>query len=218
MAPPGASPIYDAGLPALANDAAAEPGAVRVNPGDTWQIFADENGVNVKDLMAQNHVDPNTDPGQPIPFNAVTLPQSSYSETPSPESSSAHAQTSTSSLPSAPSDPEAASAMKASLKAKAQGGGTPRTGTTSPGGVAAAGVTAIHSVGGGEQAVKIVSPVYNLAGRDFVVVETSVGRQAFYRSSGFNSGNPGKWYPVQRVRARILQQSWVYPRSRPRRR
>ena len=203
MPPPGVSPIYDAGLPALANDAAAEPGAVKVNPGDTWQIFADENGVNVKDLMAQNHVDPNTDPGQPIPFNAVTLPEKSYAETDSSPSSSAQAQTSTSSLPSAPSDPEAASAMKANLKAKAQGG-TTHTGSAPPGGVAAAGVTAIHSVAGGEQAVKIVSPVYNLAGRDFVVVETSVGRQAFYRSSGFNSGNPGKWYPVDEFAPRYF--------------
>jgi hypothetical protein len=43
---------------------------------------------------------------------------------------------------------------------------------------------------------RVVSPVYNLADRDIVIVETSVGRQAFYRSSGFNSGRPGQWFPV----------------------
>jgi hypothetical protein len=46
---------------------------------------------------------------------------------------------------------------------------------------------------------KLVSPVYHLSGRDIVVVETSVGRQAFYRSSGTNSANPGTWYPVDEV-------------------
>lgn len=43
---------------------------------------------------------------------------------------------------------------------------------------------------------KVVSPTYQLAGRDIVMVETSVGRQAFYRSSGKNSGSPGQWFPV----------------------
>lgn len=43
---------------------------------------------------------------------------------------------------------------------------------------------------------RVVSPVYRVGRHDVVVVETSVGRQAFYRSTGFNSGNPGKWYPV----------------------
>jgi hypothetical protein len=39
-----------------------------------------------------------------------------------------------------------------------------------------------------------------IAGRDIVLVETSVGRQAFYRSSGANSGSPGKWFPVDEFR------------------
>lgn len=43
---------------------------------------------------------------------------------------------------------------------------------------------------------RIVSPVYRVGRHDVVVVETTVGRQAFYRSTGTNSGNPGKWYPV----------------------
>jgi hypothetical protein len=42
----------------------------------------------------------------------------------------------------------------------------------------------------------VVSPVYRIAGRDVVIVETSAGRQAFYRSTGRNSKHPGKWYPV----------------------
>jgi hypothetical protein len=53
---------------------------------------------------------------------------------------------------------------------------------------------------GGPRAVRVVSPVYRLAGRDVVVVETSVGRQAFYRSSGANSGRPGEWLPVDEFR------------------
>jgi hypothetical protein len=43
---------------------------------------------------------------------------------------------------------------------------------------------------------RIVSAVYRIAGRDIVIVETSVGRQAFYRSTGFNSRMPGEWLPV----------------------
>lgn len=43
---------------------------------------------------------------------------------------------------------------------------------------------------------RVVSPVYRLAERDIVIVETSMGRQAFYRSSGANSGRPGQWFPV----------------------
>jgi hypothetical protein len=51
-------------------------------------------------------------------------------------------------------------------------------------------------VGGRILEPRIVSSTYRFAGRDIVVVETSVGRQAFYRSSGFNSGMPGRWFPV----------------------
>jgi|CXWL01.1.fsa_nt_gi hypothetical protein len=48
--------------------------------------------------------------------------------------------------------------------------------------------------------IKVVSPVYRIAGRDIVIVETSMGRQAFYRSSGANSGSPGQWLPVDEFR------------------
>jgi len=57
-------------------------------------------------------------------------------------------------------------------------------------------------LGGGEgqsRGVKVVSPVFRHAERDIVVVETSVGRQAFYRSTGINSGAQGKWFPVDEV-------------------
>jgi len=47
--------------------------------------------------------------------------------------------------------------------------------------------------------VKIVSPVYRIGEHDFLVVETSVGRQAFYRSSGVNSGMRGKWFPFDEI-------------------
>lgn len=48
--------------------------------------------------------------------------------------------------------------------------------------------------------VRVVSPTYRIAGRDIVVVETSVGNQTFYRSSGANSGMPGEWLPVDEIR------------------
>ena len=47
---------------------------------------------------------------------------------------------------------------------------------------------------------RVVSPIYRIAGRDIVIVETSAGRQAFYRSSGVNSGRPGQWFPVDEFR------------------
>jgi hypothetical protein len=47
---------------------------------------------------------------------------------------------------------------------------------------------------------RVVSTVYRIAGRDVVIVETSVGRQAFYRSSGVNSNLPGEWLPVDEFR------------------
>lgn len=50
------------------------------------------------------------------------------------------------------------------------------------------------------RAGRVVSPVYRIAGRDVVIVETSVGRQAFYRSSGANSNMPGEWLPVDEFR------------------
>lgn len=60
----------------------------------------------------------------------------------------------------------------------------------------------VLTVAGGVQGLglgsgaKVISPVYRIAGRDIVIVETSAGRQAFYRSSGANSGSPGQWFPV----------------------
>ena len=48
--------------------------------------------------------------------------------------------------------------------------------------------------------LRIVSPVYRIAGRDILIVETAYGRQAFYRSSGVNSKSPGKWFPVDEIR------------------
>jgi hypothetical protein len=46
---------------------------------------------------------------------------------------------------------------------------------------------------------RIVSPVYRIHGRDIVVVRTSQGNRVFYRSSGKNSGQPGKWFPIDEV-------------------
>src|SRR5262249_34587149 len=65
------------------------------------------------------------------------------------------------------------------------GGEPPRTGGTPPGDgdPGATGVFTAPASSG----VNVVSPVYNIAGRDVIVVDTSVGRQAFYRSSGANS-------------------------------
>lgn len=60
-------------------------------------------------------------------------------------------------------------------------------------------VGGVQTLGLGSTA-KVVSPVYRFGGRDIVVVETSVGRQAFYRSSGVNSKRPGQWFPVDEIR------------------
>lgn len=58
----------------------------------------------------------------------------------------------------------------------------------------------VGSVGARLRPVRVLSPVYRIAGRDIVVVETSLGRQTFYRSSGANSGMPGEWLPVDEFR------------------
>jgi hypothetical protein len=58
------------------------------------------------------------------------------------------------------------------------------------------GVEALGELGG----VKIVSPIYRIGTRDIVIVETKGGRQAFYRSTGANSGRPGQWFPVDEFR------------------
>jgi hypothetical protein len=68
---------------------------------------------------------------------------------------------------------------------------------TVAGGVGAV-ASGVRAIGPGSK-LKVVSPVYMIAERDIVVVETSVGRQAFYRSSGINSGKPGKWFPVDEI-------------------
>lgn len=47
---------------------------------------------------------------------------------------------------------------------------------------------------------EIVSPVFRIAGRDIVIVKSSFGRQAFYRSTGINSRSRGKWFPVDEIR------------------
>jgi hypothetical protein len=78
------------------------------------------------------------------------------------------------------------------------GGEPPRTGGTPPpgGDPDATGVFTAPA----SPRVNIVSPVYRIANRDVIVVDTQVGRQAFYRSSGANSGQPGRWLPVDEFR------------------
>ena len=58
-------------------------------------------------------------------------------------------------------------------------------------------VEGVPTAGGGS--LRIVSPVYHHEGRDFVIVETSVGRQGFYRSTGRSSGMPGTWLPFDEI-------------------
>jgi hypothetical protein len=48
--------------------------------------------------------------------------------------------------------------------------------------------------------VNVVSPVYRIADHDVIIVDTSAGRQAFYRSSGEESGQRGRWFPVDDFR------------------
>jgi hypothetical protein len=48
-------------------------------------------------------------------------------------------------------------------------------------------------------ALRFVGPVFQYAERDIIIVETSLGRQAFYRSTGQNSGMPGRWLPFDEV-------------------
>jgi len=70
------------------------------------------------------------------------------------------------------------------------------TAMTVAGGVEVTGDFAAARFGG----AKVVSPIYRIGGRDVLIVETSVGRQAFYRSSGVNSSRPGQWFPVDEFR------------------
>jgi RHS repeat-associated protein len=62
--------------------------------------------------------------------------------------------------------------------------------------------------GRGRPKPNIVSNVYREGDYDFLVVETSVGRQAFYRSSGKNSGMPNAWLPFDEFGANINK--WGY--------
>ena len=54
----------------------------------------------------------------------------------------------------------------------------------------------------------VVSPIYTMppdrygVTRDFLVYETDAGRQAFYRSSGGNSGMAGRWLPFDELQPR----------------
>lgn len=62
--------------------------------------------------------------------------------------------------------------------------------------------------GGGGPFFRIVSPVFEEGGHDFMVVETSLGRQGFYRSTGNNSGMPGAWLPFDEMGANVNK--WGY--------
>lgn len=63
------------------------------------------------------------------------------------------------------------------------------------------GTPTIRSGGGGSggRRFRVVSPVFQYDGKDIVIVETSVGRQAFYRSDGQYSNSPGTWFPFDEV-------------------
>ena len=80
------------------------------------------------------------------------------------------------------------------------------------------GVAIGATTGSGPQ---IVSPVYTQGIHDFLVVETSVGRQAFYRSSGINSDMPGTWLPFDENIADIrlgkepYTEAGGFPRNHP---
>jgi RHS repeat-associated protein len=62
--------------------------------------------------------------------------------------------------------------------------------------------------GGGGPNVNIVSPVFREGAHDVIVVETSLGRQGFYRSTGNNSGMPGAWLPFDEMGANVNK--WGY--------
>jgi len=54
----------------------------------------------------------------------------------------------------------------------------------------------------------VVSPVFREGAHDVVVVDTSLGRQGFYRSTGNNSGMPGTWLPFDEMGANVNK--WGY--------
>jgi len=66
--------------------------------------------------------------------------------------------------------------------------------------IASTALTILGGVGSLGPTPKIVSPIYRIGGRDIAIVETSVGRQAFYRSTGVNSKSSGQWFPVDEIR------------------
>jgi RHS repeat-associated protein len=65
----------------------------------------------------------------------------------------------------------------------------------------------ITTAGGGP--LRVVSPVFTYGGRDILIVETSVGRQGFYRSTGTSSGMPGRWLPFDE----ILEHELIYAKG-----
>lgn len=56
--------------------------------------------------------------------------------------------------------------------------------------------------------MRVISPVYRYKRRDVVIVETDAGRQAWYRSTGNNSGQPGKWFPFDEITDNSLHPDW----------
>lgn len=68
-----------------------------------------------------------------------------------------------------------------------------------------AGISSGSSAG---QTFRLVSPVYQYARRDVVIVETASGRQAWYRSSGQNSGRSGTWFPFDEITDNSLHADW----------
>ncbi len=65
-----------------------------------------------------------------------------------------------------------------------------------------AGMAGITVAGSGRQGLPPgtrVSSVFNHDGYDYVVVQTSLGRQGFYRSTGVNSGMRGQWLPFDEI-------------------
>lgn len=94
-----------------------------------------------------------------------------------------------------------AGARRPPLATGSGGGGSP---PSSPGG----------GGGGGGGPVRIVSPVFRMSGsngHDFLVVETSAGRQGFYKSSGDKSGMPDRWLPFDEVNEHdlVYGRGWV---------
>lgn len=115
----------------------------------------------------------------------------------------AGAQTSNTNLPPRPlGASDEATGMKARIQEAWQNvpgkGNTQQVTSATPASTVGVGaVTAVRTVAGSQvNNVKVLSPMYELGNHDFLVVQTSRGPQAFYRSTGDNSGMKGKWLPV----------------------